>query len=198
MMHHPRLVSRRSFLLTSAGMTALLVRARTLPAQDPSQLPGSGAQGSLGDPSAAGRSQDPTTTRDNDLAIQAIEKRLRCTCGCTLDVYTCRTTDFSCTYSPGLHREVLALHDKGLDAQQIIDSFVAKYGEAALMAPAPRGFNLAGYLVPGVLVASAGALMTWVLGRRRIVARAPIPAPAVSATPEELESLRQALADDDS
>jgi cytochrome c-type biogenesis protein CcmH len=191
-------ISRRSFLVTSAGMTALLLRGGRLPAQDPSQLPGAGAQGNLGDPTAAGRPQAPTTTRDNDLAIQAIEKRLRCTCGCTLDIYTCRTTDFSCTYSPALHREVLALHDQGLDAQRIIDTFVAKYGEEALMAPAPKGFNLAGYLVPGALVTSAAALMVWILSRRRMIARAPIPAPALSATPEELERLRQALAADDS
>lgn len=197
-MQSARAVTRRRFLAVSLTGTALLLRPGLLPAQDPTQLPGSGAEGSLGDPAAAGRAQDPTTQRDNDLAIQSIEKRLRCTCGCTLDIYTCRTTDFSCTYSPGLHREVVALHDKGLNAQQIIDTFVAKYGEEALMAPTPQGFNLAGYLLPGVLVATAAALMMWILGRRRVIARVPIPSPTVTATPEELEQLRQALAEDDS
>ncbi len=47
--------------------------------------------------------------------IQAIEQRLACSCGCTLDVFTCRTTDFTCTYSPELHREVVALHQAGKD-----------------------------------------------------------------------------------
>ncbi len=89
-------------------------------------------------PSAArGRPHRPG---ENAAEIQAIETRLACNCGCTLDVFTCRTTDFSCTYSPKLHREVLALKAKGLTAQQVLDAFVAKYGEKALMAPKPKGF----------------------------------------------------------
>jgi cytochrome c-type biogenesis protein CcmH len=158
-------------------------------------MPGSGPNGTLGDPGAAGRSQTRTTGGDNDGEIQATEKRLRCTCGCTLDVYTCRTTDFSCTYSPDLHREVLALSASGMNGQQIVDAFVAKYGEQALMAPKPQGFNLAGYLLPGALVATAGAIMLWILGRRRTRTAAELTPVAVDATPEELERLRRALAE---
>src|SRR5690348_18097192 len=42
----------------------------------------------------------------------------RSNCGCTLDVFTCRTTDFSCTYSPRLHREVLALRASGKRSEE--------------------------------------------------------------------------------
>jgi len=97
--------------------------------------------------SPAARSR-PSPAADNDAGIQAIEKRLRCSCGCGLDIYTCRTTDFSCTYSPALHKDVLRLAGQGKTAQQIIDEFVAQYGEAALMAPPKRGFNLAGTSFP--------------------------------------------------
>jgi Uncharacterized protein involved in biosynthesis of c-type cytochromes len=114
-------------------------------------------------------------------------------------VFTCRTTDFSCTYSPRLHREVLALRSQGKTAQEVLDAFVAKYGEKALMAPKPKGFNLAGYLVPSVAIASVGAALVMLIGRRRRVAvaagGAPPPAAAVEASPEELERLRQALAE---
>lgn len=185
--------TRRGFLVAAGG--ALLAAARVGAAQEPGTLPGSGTTGALGDPGAAGRPQAPTTDRDNDLAIQSIEKRLRCTCGCTLDVYTCRTTDFTCTYSPQLHREVLQLRESGMSGQQIIDAFVAKYGEQALMAPEPHGFNLAGYLVPGTLVAAAGAVMLWILSRRRTRTPAELAPVAVDATPAELEQLRQALAE---
>jgi cytochrome c-type biogenesis protein CcmH len=185
--------TRRGFLVVAGG--ALLGAARLAAAQQPGALPGSGTTGALGDPGAAGRSQAPTTDRDNDLAIQAIEKRLRCTCGCTLDVYTCRTTDFTCTYSPQLHREVLQLRESGMSGQQIVDAFVAKYGEQALMAPEPHGFNLAGYLVPGTLVTAAGAVMLWILSRRRVRTTAELAPVAVDATPAELEQLRQALAE---
>jgi cytochrome c-type biogenesis protein CcmH len=148
-----------------------------------------------------GRPRLPTDIRD-DAAIQAIEQHLACTCGCTLDVFTCRTTDFTCTYSPELHREVLALRDNGKTAQEILDAFVAKYGEKALMAPKPQGFNLAGYLLPGALIAAAGAGLVLFIGRRKAAVLAasggggaPAAPSEVRASPEELERLRRALAD---
>jgi cytochrome c-type biogenesis protein CcmH len=143
----------------------------------------------------------PTDPRENDAEVQAIEQRLACNCGCTLDVFTCRTTDFTCTYSPRLHREVLALRDSGKTAQEILDAFVAKYGEKALMAPKPEGFNLAGYLLPGVLILSGGAALVLFIGRRKgAVARAASGAnspPTTTATQEELERLERELADVD-
>ncbi len=136
------------------------------------------------DPNRAGRAQAPITTADNDAHIQAIEKKLRCSCGCGLDIYTCRTTDFQCTYSPALHKEVLRLTGQGKTAQQVIDDFVAQYGQQALMAPPKRGFNLAGYFVPSI------AILT------REAAAAPVGqtvAPSPAATPEELERLHREL-----
>ena len=130
-------------------------------------LAGLGATGTLRDPTVVGRSRLPTDPRENDAQIQAIEQRLACNCGCTLDVFTCRTTDFSCTYSPALHRSVLALRNEGKTADQILDAFVAKYGEKALMAPKPQGFNLAGYLLPGALIATAGAGLVLFIGHRK-------------------------------
>ena len=53
-----------------------------------------------------------------------LEHQLHCQCGCTLDVFTCRTTDFSCQVSPAMHRDVMALVDGGYSAQEIIDAFV--------------------------------------------------------------------------
>ena len=133
----------------------------------------------------------------------AIEKRLRCSCGCGLDIYTCRTTDFTCETSPRLHREILALRDQGKTAQQIVDAFVAEYGEKALMAPKPEGFNLVGYFLPGVAVLLAGAgLLIWFRHRRIVPAdgptgpgSGPVPPAAPDATPEDLERLRRALSE---
>jgi cytochrome c-type biogenesis protein CcmH len=163
-------------------------------------LPGGGARGRLRDPSAVGSPRSPTAPEENDAEIQAIERRLACNCGCTLDVFTCRTTDFSCTYSPALHREVLALHEEGKTAQQILDAFVAKYGEKALMAPEPQGFNLAGYLLPGAVIAAAAAGLILFVGRRKtevaLSDRKTIPPPpAGDGSPEEMERLRRALAE---
>jgi cytochrome c-type biogenesis protein CcmH len=149
-----------------------------------------------------GRPREPTAIRGDEAEIKAIEQRLACSCGCTLDVFTCRTTDFTCTYSPQLHREVLALRDEGKTAQGILDAFVAKYGEKALMAPKPEGvINLTGYLLPGALIAAAAAGLVLFISRRKVAvaaaaaAAAPAPPRAVQASPEELDRLRRALAD---
>jgi cytochrome c-type biogenesis protein CcmH len=189
-------VSRRGFL--RAGLAAAFLPV-VQTAQD--SLAGGGARGTLRDPMAAGRPRSPTDARENDAEIQAIEQRLACNCGCTLDVFTCRTTDFSCTYSPALHREVLALRSRGKNAEEILDAFVEKYGEKALMAPKPRGFNLAGYFLPGAIITAAGAGLVWFIGRRKaaIQATSAGAGPASPATPtgnpEELERLRRALAE---
>lgn len=189
-------LTRRDFFRTGLAAAGLpLVQS----AQD--SLAGRGARGTLRDPTVTGRPQSPTDPRENDAEIQAIETRLACNCGCTLDVFTCRTTDFSCTYSPKLHREVLALRSRGKSAEQILDAFVQEYGEKALMAPKPRGFNLAGYFLPGAIIATAGAGLMFFIGRRKAAVLAtPTGAeagssPVASASPEELERLRRALAE---
>jgi cytochrome c-type biogenesis protein CcmH len=191
-------LSRRAALRTlAAALIPLQVPGTAFQPQQPDSLAGRGATGTLRDPTAAGRPRQPTDARENDAEIKRIEQQLACNCGCTLDVFTCRTTDFTCTYSPALHREVLALRDRGMSARQILDAFVAKYGEKALMAPEPRGFNLWGYLLPGVLVGGAAIALAAILRRREAKAVAAVPAPAsgqgVSATPEELERLNRAL-----
>jgi cytochrome c-type biogenesis protein CcmH len=151
--------------------------------------------GRVYDPQRAGRSREPITALDTDAGIQAIEKQLRCTCGCGLDIYTCRTTDFTCTYSPALHKDVLRLAGQGKNAQQILDEFVKQYGEAALMAPPKRGFNLAGYFVPSIAIIIAAVLLARVLRRwtRQAAAPAIAPPPTPAASPTELEQLRREL-----
>jgi len=116
---------------------------------------------------------------DNDETVRAIEHKLRCTCGCGLDVFTCRTTDFTCTYSPALHRELVELLQAGNTPDQAIDAFVVKYGESILMAPKAKGFGAVGYLLPGSLVLIAGSVLAWVLLRRDRTE----PAPALAAGP---------------
>lgn len=177
-------VSRRGFFAMAAAAVGAVV-------QDTVKA------GRVYDPGRAGRPMAPVTAADNDAAIQAIEKKLRCSCGCGLDIYTCRTTDFNCTYSPALHKEVVRLAGAGRSAQQIIDEFVAQYGQAALMAPPKSGFNLAGYFVPSIAIVVAGVLLVLVLRRwtrAAQVAAAPVsPKTPDDASPAELERLRREL-----
>jgi cytochrome c-type biogenesis protein CcmH len=192
-------LTRRGFLHRLGAVAAVPLGAAP---QD--SLAGRGAVGTLRDPSVAGRSRQPTVAADFDAQIRAIELRLACSCGCTLDIFTCRTTDFTCTTSPRLHREVVAMHQDGKSAQEIIDAFVAEYGEKALMAPKPEGFNLAGYLVPGAAIVAAGAGLFAFIARRRVkvaaaAAAAPPGGPTAPGRPdasaEELERLERALSE---
>ncbi len=189
------LVGRRQFLAAGAGMLGAAASWGRATPQD--SLPDAGPSGKLWDPARAGRSRQPVTAQDNDPAIQAIEKQLKCTCGCNLDVYTCRTTDFTCTVSPEMHQQVLALAAAGSSADAIIAEFVREHGVVILMAPPKRGFNLAGYFFPSLVILVAGGLL--VLAMRRWVRRsqrAPLPAEPGADAPgssAELERLRREL-----
>jgi len=185
-------------------------QAQQQPQQQPQQPAGAGAASApangLDDASLGGRSARPLDRLDNDPFVIAIERRLRCTCGCTLDVYTCRTTDFTCTYSPAMHKDVVSMLQQGATQDQVIQAFVDEYGESVLMAPPPHGFNLAGYLVPGLVVTAAGLALAAYLGRRRdallapALARDTARAPGTESGPDaaELERLRRALDEVDS
>jgi len=192
--------TRREFFGLVGGLASTALYRPLPPSAAQDSLPGTGPSGKLWDPSRAGRPLPPVTARDNDAAIQAIEKQLKCTCGCNQDVYTCRTTDFNCTTSPAMHQRVLQLADRGKTAQRIIDQFVRENGVQILMAPPKRGFNLAGYFLPSALILAAAAVLVLVLRRwaRAAAATPATSAPAASpaaldATAAELERLRREL-----
>lgn len=160
---------------------------------------GTAPAGKLWDPNRAGPPLQPVTAEDNDAAIQAIEKQLKCTCGCGLDVYTCRTTDFTCPVSPKMHRQVIELAKAGMSGPAILARFVSENGLEILMAPPKRGFNLAGYLVPGATILTVGVVLVLVMRRwvRRTRQALPPATPGAEAgagaSSAELERLREAL-----
>ncbi len=179
-----------SHQLSRRGFFALAAAAAGAVIQDTARA------GRVYDPQRAGRPKEALTALDTDTHIQAIEKKLRCSCGCGLDIYTCRTTDFQCTYSPALHKDVLRLVGQGKTAEQIIDEFVKQYGQVALMAPPKEGFNLAGYFVPSLAIIAAGFFLVRALRRWTRDAEAAAPAtaaPPPNATSEELDRLRREL-----
>ncbi len=126
-----------------------------------------------------------------------LEHHIHCQCGCNLDVYTCRTTDFACSVSPAMHSDVMGLVAGGHSAQEILDAFTSVYGERVLMAPVRSGFNLLGYTVP-FLALGTGAVVVAALMRRwkRTAVVAPAPTPAIHGTEGELAALDAALKQD--
>jgi cytochrome c-type biogenesis protein CcmH len=208
-------MQRRDFLLrTIAGSGGVLLGARALSAQQAAPAP-QGAEQSSGSSNLFDMNQQAArrvvrapkpgaTTKLSDDQRDDVEHKIRCQCGCTLDVYVCRTTDFSCQVSPAMHRDVIALVEGGHSAQEIIDAFVDTYGEVALMAPKREGFNWAGYLVPFGALAAGGAALVTVLRRmqRRAEAVAATARPVGAGGPalgtaDELARLDAAIRRDD-
>jgi cytochrome c-type biogenesis protein CcmH len=133
----------------------------------------------------------------------AVEHRIRCQCGCTLDVYTCRTTDFNCQVSPAMHHDIVDLAAGGYSAQEILDAFVGVYGERVLMAPPAEGFNLFGWVAPFVALGVGGIAVAALLRSWRRVPRpastpvsSPVKVPS-DATAEELARLEAAVRHDE-
>jgi cytochrome c-type biogenesis protein CcmH len=173
-LRNERKISRRD-VLKAAGITVLPV-----PFQQDSGQERSTAAGGLQDPRMAGRPRERITDYENDPFIIEIESRLSCPCPCTLDVYTCRTTKFDCGTWPVMHRAVIELVKQDKTAEEIIEAFVAQYGETILMAPPKGGFNLVGYVLPGLGIFAVGTAMLWMLVGRSRSGREAVPLGAES------------------
>lgn len=147
-------------------------------------------------PPKQGATPQLTTAQRDDL-----EHQIACACPCVLDVYTCRTTDFSCGISPAMHRDVLRLVEGGYTADEIIAAFVNRYGERVLMSPRKQGFNLVGYIMPFAALGAGALVLTAMIRRWGRRAAAPTHADVrelpVDASAEELARVSAAVRDDD-
>jgi len=187
-------ISRREFMLGIPAIvwTGLAAASRTAGSQSPTQTfngPMAAAQEvhrPVKLPPKPGAAPSMTQLERDDL-----EHQIKCQCGCVLDVFTCRTTDFSCSVSPAMHGDVLALVEGGHDGPEILAAFQSVYGERVLMAPVKSGFNLLGYAMP--FLALGGGAIAVVAVLRRLKSRAPAPetavVPQLSATGDELARL---------
>ncbi|HMI46069.1 MAG TPA: cytochrome c-type biogenesis protein CcmH, partial [Gemmatimonadaceae bacterium] len=141
----------------------------------------------------AGAKPSMTDAQRDDL-----EHQIHCQCGCNLDVYTCRTTDFACSVSPAMHSDVMGLVAGGYSASEILAAFKAVYGERVLMVPVRSGFNLLGYTVPFIALGAGAVVVTALM--RRWKSRAPmataVPTSHVDATEGELAALDAAVRKD--
>ena len=195
------MTSRRSFIARIATGSAALAVAHVTDAQQPGIMHDSSIVRDTTNLFAmdqmAARSVQLPPKRDakpllTSLERDALERRIHCQCGCTLDVFTCRTTDFSCQVSPAMHRDVMALVEGGYDAQEIVDAFETTYGERVLMAPKKSGFNLLAWITPGAALVVAGGVLAVLL--RRWGREAKRATPAVTAADHRFDATTDELA----
>jgi cytochrome c-type biogenesis protein CcmH/NrfF len=150
--------------------------------------------GRLFDPGSVERRDAIVAETANDATVQAAERRLACPCPCTLDVFTCRTTDFTCTFSPERHKEVVALVGEGKNEDQVVAAMVERYGEEALMAPRPQGFNLIGYVFPASVILGLAAVIVSVIALRKREVLAEATASSGGTSPQVSEEERARIA----
>ena len=190
-------VSRRQFLL---AIPALGLAAAAFPRQIRGQVAVQTFNGPMLDANevyrpvalAAKPGAQPSMT---DAQRDDLEHQIHCQCGCNLDVYTCRTTDFACSVSPAMHADVLGLVAGGHTAPEILSAFRAVYGEKVLMAPLKSGFNLVGYTMPFVALGTGAVIVAALLKRwkSRTPPIAGIQPLHVDATEGELAALDAAV-----
>ncbi|HEY0527948.1 MAG TPA: cytochrome c-type biogenesis protein CcmH [Gemmatimonadaceae bacterium] len=190
------MISRREFLLSvpALGLAAALV---------PKRLQPQAAQtfnGPMADANEVYRpvtlvARPGATASMTDAQRDDLEHQIHCQCGCNLDVYTCRTTDFSCSVSPAMHADVMGLVSGGHSADEILAAFKSVYGEKVLMAPVRSGFNLLGYTMPFIALTGGAVLVVTLLRKWNTPA---VPAPVspvakVRASESELAALDAAV-----
>ena len=134
--------------------------------------------------------------------LEAFERNLACPCPCTLDIYTCRTTDFNCGISPAVHGDIQRLVEGGYSGDEIMAAMTQTYGDFILMQPRKQGFNLLAWFAPFAAIAlGAVAIGALLRGWRRnadvaAANRAGEPTAldaALDATPDELARLQAAV-----
>ena len=89
--------------------------------------------------------------------VSDIAGQLVCQCGCTLILN-------NCTHAECMSREAMTTLIKqklaqGQSAEQIIQFFVAQYGEQVLASPPKRGFNLVAWILPFAAILGGGGII---------------------------------------
>ena len=193
-------ISRRSFLRRTGGLLLVpalpLIVVRKARGQTTQTFSGPMEQDAYRPVKLAPRKNAVASM--TDAQRDDLEHSIKCQCGCPLDVYTCRTTDFSCAVSPAMHEDVMGLVSGGYGAKEILAAFQSVYGERVLMSPVKSGFNWLGYVLPSLAMAGGALFLAALLRRWR--AQSPpaelAPVSAIPASEDELARLASAIGKD--
>ncbi len=107
--------------------------------------------------------------------VSDISKQFICQCGCTLVLNSC--THAECSVGVPMTALIKQKLAQGQSEEQIIQFFVAQYGEQVLASPPKRGFNLMAWVTPfAAILLGAGVIYIiikkWVWQGRRSQASA--------------------------
>jgi cytochrome c-type biogenesis protein CcmH len=106
--------------------------------------------------------QSPPLTPEQEAMARRLEGMLIAPC-CFVNT----VAEHRSPLSDKVREEVRALVASGATETEILDAFVAKYGERILAAPKPQGFNLFAYVMPVVALAAGLVVIVFWLRRHR-------------------------------
>ena len=109
-----------------------------------------------------------------------LNHRLMCTCGCAEVLGECNHV--GCSASAAELTQLREGIKAGKGDEEILDSFVAKYGAVVLAAPTAKGFDLVAWIAPFAVFAAA-LLGTVLLVRRWSATKTSDTAAALTAAP---------------
>lgn len=75
-----------------------------------------------------------------------IEEAMVCQCGCGIVLKHCPHQN--CGFAIPARQYIAGLLKEGKNKEEVIDTFVKKYGQKVLAAPKKEGFNILGYILP--------------------------------------------------
>ncbi|MDO8671549.1 MAG: cytochrome c-type biogenesis protein CcmH [Dehalococcoidia bacterium] len=104
-----------------------------------------------------------------ETTYDSVAIELMCQCGCGKVLSACDMPE--CSTQKQMNEQVRTMIGQGKGKDEIVQYFVASYGEKVLAAPTKQGFNLAAWLMPFAVIAGGlgfvyFAVDKWVFQRR--------------------------------
>jgi cytochrome c-type biogenesis protein CcmH len=69
----------------------------------------------------------------------------------------------NCHSATPLREEIAGMIKQGMNAEQIVSAFVAKYGKVILAAPTAEGFDLMAWMLPFIMLLFGFLLVYWLI-----------------------------------
>jgi cytochrome c-type biogenesis protein CcmH len=98
--------------------------------------------------------------------MEDVAGKLACFCGTCPHLVVTRC---GCSTADQIMSEVQQMIDAGQSEDQILQSYVAKYGQTVLAAPTKSGFNLSAWAIPFIAFIIGGAILVSYLKKQRSV-----------------------------
>lgn len=131
-----------------------------------------------------------SATADDKPQMEDVAGKLACFCG------TCPhlvATKCGCSTADKIKADVQKKIDAGMTEKQILDEYVAQYGQTVLAAPTFSRFNVTAWLLPFVAFAFGGVVLFKFLKKQQQPPSSGPPAPPPAEKTEEDEAYREQL-----